>query len=143
MLTLLFRIVFVFSVLAACLSTSYAEVVHEPIPNDLVVLEKIYPKVRFVRGMSIFDTSGSALEQPGELCRPNTELGRTIVEYDECCQEDENGNCTGNRSCRKVVATCANADGSGTYESHGLPDCGECIAIDPEDTAEYEAPFCF
>ena len=143
MFTKLLRFVFIFSLGAALSSASLAELVHEPIPNSAEVLEKIYPKVRFVRGMSVFDTTGSALEGPGVLCSPNTEIGRDIVEYEECCQEDEDGNCTGNRSCRKVVATCANADGSGWYESHGVPECGECIAIELEDAAEYQAPFCF
>ena len=143
MIAILSRVVLVFSLLTACLSASHAEIAHSPIHNDAYALEMIYPKVRFVRGMIISDTTGSALEQPGELCGPNTELSRSIVEYDECCQEDENRNCTGNRSCRKVVATCANADSSGTYQSHGLPDCGECIVIDPESPEEYQSPLCY
>lgn len=129
------------ALLTGFLSSSHGEVVREPIPYESATMSEFTPMVRFDKAMRVFDTTGNALEDPNDLCSPNLLYSWEIVAYEECCQEDSDGDCTGNRDCRRRVATCIGTDGE-PYPSFGAPECEECIVTPPEDAVEYESPFC-
>lgn len=64
-----------------------------------------------------------------DLCGSNDQISRHYTRVNQCCQEDENQQCTSQRLCKQDLAMCSDGNG-GSYPSSGTPySCNPCRPV--------------